>query len=393
MMNQMISFFKFSLPVTFIFSVLSAQVSQQIRVEAGWNLLSLPVAVTDSLRRSIFPTAVSRAFIYTGGYLARDTLECGHGFWLKFNSADSCVLKGSEVFEDTVSVYAGWNLIGSVRVPIAVNSIQTVPPGIMNSAFFGYVPGLGYVKADTLRPGLGYWTRVMQNGRMIRSIRGIQLSYSPADSIEAGDLAVWYSGQNCPSDSLIGSILYSLKFLRYCFDTSMNYGQSFPVLRENRFFAPWAVSQLVMGVDDTTAVKINRGEYDAWNRFEPYLRPAGYDSLYHQDAFVLRFNGFLHPRRLAELYRNLPGIRYAEPRGYMFVEWSTFPIFPRFDGQNWSYLFISHFDWRGPKWFFKYVKGIPTFVGVRNPGDPEPPWWSEAFLNDTSFVHWDGPPH
>jgi hypothetical protein len=219
----------------------------------------------------------------------------------------------------------------------------------------------------------------------------MHLSYTHADSIEAGDFAVWYSGQNRPSDSLISELLYSLNYLRFVYGDSVRFNNS-SVLRQ-RFLAPWVVSELLMKVDDTTARKINLRQYDAWNRFEEYLRPAHYDSVDVIGGLLLKFNGFLHPRRLGELYGKLPGVIYTEPNYIAFLDWGTFPIFPSFNGTDWSYVFT----WEpimgpSPVWYFKYVRGVPHYVGVWNPGDPEPAWWNEV-QNGIDFVHWDGPPH
>src|SRR2546426_6924231 len=62
------------------------------------------------------------------------------------------------------------------------------------------------------------------------SPRRTQLSYSRADSIEAGEFAVWYSGQNRPSDSLIFEFLYLLNFLRAPFYNSILEQDSLSVL-------------------------------------------------------------------------------------------------------------------------------------------------------------------
>jgi hypothetical protein len=228
-------------------------------------------------------------------------------------------------------------------------------------------------------------------------IRRMHLSYTHADSIEAGNFAVWYSGQNCPSDSLISELLYSLNYLRYVYGDSVRFHDSISVVR-TRFMAPWLVSALELGVNDSAAKKIDSGRYDAWNRFPAYLRPSSYsvDMNPWYKLATLGFKGLLHPRRLAELYDTLPGVRYATPMGFMFLDWGTFPIYPGFDGRDWSYLFTRD-NWAGPStvWYFKYVDGVPHYIGVINPGDPEPTWWREAFLivNPPNFTHWDGPPH
>ncbi len=145
-------------------SVLSADT---IKVEAGWNLLSLSMQVTDGLKSSLFPSAASDAFIYRNEYIAEDTLTNGYGFWLKFNSAENIVVTGDTVLYDAIEVQQGWNLVGSLTAPSAVNMIRSNPIGIITSDFFYYSSGGGYQSADTIRPGLGYWVKVNQEGTII----------------------------------------------------------------------------------------------------------------------------------------------------------------------------------------------------------------------------------
>ena len=51
--------------------------------------------------------------------------------------------------------------------PIAAADVRTEPPGILTSGFFSYTSGAGYVTADTLRPGLGYWVKSSGAGALI----------------------------------------------------------------------------------------------------------------------------------------------------------------------------------------------------------------------------------
>jgi len=142
--------------------------AQSIIVNRGWNLLSLPVKITDR-GSSIFPTAISPAYIYQRGYQTKDTLQNGQGFWLKFRSSDTILVTGETIFEDTMHVRKGWNIIGSLSMPIVLDTIKTDPPGIIISRFFSYVPGVGYQTPDTLQPGQGYWVKVHQDGMIILS--------------------------------------------------------------------------------------------------------------------------------------------------------------------------------------------------------------------------------
>ncbi len=107
--------------------------------------------------------------MYKDGYREIDTLENGYGFWLKFDSAETIIIEGESIHRDTISVQAGWNMIGSLTEIIHVNMVVTEPPGIIVSDFFNYVPQSGYEASDTIKPGVGYWVKVNQNGSIILS--------------------------------------------------------------------------------------------------------------------------------------------------------------------------------------------------------------------------------
>lgn len=140
-----------------------------VPVSPGWNLMSLPACVTDGNKDILFPSSISPAYIFRtqSGYLAEDTLCHGIGFWLKFTAEDTVYIEGAVLLADTIEVQAGWNLIGSLSMPMAVGAIQSEPPGIINSQFFGYTPGAGYDAVDTLQPAHGYWVKVSQEGSLI----------------------------------------------------------------------------------------------------------------------------------------------------------------------------------------------------------------------------------
>jgi hypothetical protein len=94
-----------------------------------------------------------------------DTLSIGVGYWLRFASPTIDTLTGEIIKMDTIFVNAGWNLIGTIRTAIPVDSIRSVPRGLVTSRFFGYEGG--YVISDTIRPGHGYWVKVSDGGELI----------------------------------------------------------------------------------------------------------------------------------------------------------------------------------------------------------------------------------
>lgn len=69
--------------------------------------------------------------------------------------------------QDTVLVSAGWNIIGSLGTGTVPEMLVTVPPGIITTAFYGYLPGEGYRSTVTLGKGSGYWVKVSADGMLI----------------------------------------------------------------------------------------------------------------------------------------------------------------------------------------------------------------------------------
>ncbi len=125
----------------------------------GWQLVSLPVTV-------LCPYTAGSLFAFASGYVPRDTMVVGTGYWLKLG-APNLRFVGFSVTSDTVQVRSKWNIVGSISVPVAVADIGSDPPGMVTSQFFGYAGT--YVVADTIQPGKAYWVKVNQSGELILS--------------------------------------------------------------------------------------------------------------------------------------------------------------------------------------------------------------------------------
>lgn len=132
---------------------------------ARWNMVSFPYEVANPRKDMIFPHSISEAFAYAGQYVSADTIRCGVGYWLKFALRDTVAVVGSRLVADTIPVHPGWNMIGSIDVPIAAFSILSDSPGMTATQFFGYENK--YVPSDTIYPTKGYWVKVNQEGSLI----------------------------------------------------------------------------------------------------------------------------------------------------------------------------------------------------------------------------------
>lgn len=138
--------------------------SVNITTNNGWNLISIPIQPLDGRKSILFPTSISYAYWYDQGYLIKDTLEAGRGYWLKFNSSQNHVIHGQQLTQLQIPLKQGWNLIGTLTSTVPINSISTVPPNIIASPFYEYSGS--YLPVDNLQKGKGYWVKSSQNGTM-----------------------------------------------------------------------------------------------------------------------------------------------------------------------------------------------------------------------------------
>ena len=113
-----------------------ASVTRNYTMKAGWNMISLPVAVSDTRRSVLFPSSASEAFGFDQFYVPVESLRGGAGYWLKFNNQQHVTLSGQARTEDTLIVQEGWNMVGAATIPIPTLSIQTEPSGILQGHFF-----------------------------------------------------------------------------------------------------------------------------------------------------------------------------------------------------------------------------------------------------------------
>ncbi len=133
----------------------------------GWNMVGVPLTEVNYCRSVLFPFAASSAYSFEGGYVARDTLANGRGYWLKLNCSQYVSMDGGLRTQDTIEVREGWNMVGSISAPVAAAQITSDPGGLVTSQFYGYAHG--YHVSDTIEPGRGYWVKLNQNGKLVLS--------------------------------------------------------------------------------------------------------------------------------------------------------------------------------------------------------------------------------
>jgi hypothetical protein len=131
-----------------------------MQLDAGWNMISLPV-VPESLKLSdVFPGAmVVYGYDKKAGYVRiqeNHPLQVGKGYWILLKEARTYTLTGESIPEYTYPVENGWYMIGGC----SSSARASVTNGGDTVVIYGYVPGVGYQRLPApynLECGGGYW--------------------------------------------------------------------------------------------------------------------------------------------------------------------------------------------------------------------------------------------
>jgi len=141
-------------------------VTIQIDFNEGWNLVGLPAYIDDADYSSMFPEAITGTlFSFGSGYISESELIPGMGYWLRFSTNGSVIMTGIPIYDITLLMNEGWNLITGISTVTDVNDIQD-PDGIIISGTF-YDFDFGYGQVEELVPGHGYWVRTSSAGEIM----------------------------------------------------------------------------------------------------------------------------------------------------------------------------------------------------------------------------------
>ncbi|MBI1806427.1 MAG: T9SS type A sorting domain-containing protein [Ignavibacteria bacterium] len=132
---------------------------------ASWNMVSIPLTMTNSRKVKVFPSAISNAFGFSNTYFVADTLKNGRGYWVKFATAQDVPMEGFPRLTDTITVVDGWNMIGSISSPVAAGSVQQIPAGIVHSNYFSF--NGSYAISDSIRSAKAYWIKISGTGKLV----------------------------------------------------------------------------------------------------------------------------------------------------------------------------------------------------------------------------------
>lgn len=160
---------------TITFTPVAFQLS--VQVENGWNLVSIPGLHPVNQNPEtwwLYKDPSAGVYAYNNGYTVVNNLEPGIGYWMKhiggrvYNTGDEWPASGIlYVPHDPIPVNTGWNIIGVYENQVSVAGINTNPPGIIQSSFYGYNSVTGYQAVNNLMPGNGYWIKFSTAGNII----------------------------------------------------------------------------------------------------------------------------------------------------------------------------------------------------------------------------------
>jgi hypothetical protein len=142
-----------------------------IPLAAGWNMVSNPVITENDSVSELFPGSVfthAFAFEATTGYAQSSRMINGSGYWAKFADDQVQPVAGLTCTRDTFMVRSGWNMVGSISIPVDTGSIVSVPPSLRASVWYEYSGA--YSPATQLIPGQAYWVKAAGDGMFVLTI-------------------------------------------------------------------------------------------------------------------------------------------------------------------------------------------------------------------------------
>jgi len=232
---------------------------------SNWNLVSLPAQVLNDTVAALFPTRISNAFSYNGSsYQITPRMNVGQGYWVKFASPINDSLLGYPVTSESISVQAGWNMLGALSSPFSASSITSNPPAVVTSKFFGY-NGAGYQISDTLSPGKGYWVKVSQSGTLYLSSSS---SAPPGQDLNTARIRIVPTTEFPPAPPDVSSSGSAERPVAY------DLGQSYP-----NPFNPTATIRYDLPADSRVSLRVFNLLGQVVATLSDGIEPAGYRSV------------------------------------------------------------------------------------------------------------------
>ena len=199
---------------------------------------------------------------------------------------------------------------------------------------------------------------------------------------EAESMALYVSRELVAPQDLYEELLASLAFVRETWKDSI------PDLDGIFFVPPWVPGQLLIQLTEEAEERYREGTYTDLDSLHTEFRLDSC-SMGYSGSLRCVFKGLLHPERLAEAYKTVSSVVYAEPNGILF---NTFNVYPWVLDTGRTFLFRN--GWGDcPSGcifnrysYFKEIDGAWEWIGTFvHREDPEPDWWEEARIARDCF--------
>ena len=129
----------------------------------GWNMVGLPLLVTDSYYQTQFPYSIEGTlYSFNANYQNETNLENGNGYWLRFEENNSNIFEGEQITELSILLNEGWNIITGLDTSIQIGNIVDSEGIIIDGTIYGFDGR--YQEIDVIESGRGYWVRTNSSG-------------------------------------------------------------------------------------------------------------------------------------------------------------------------------------------------------------------------------------
>ena len=145
------------------------------QIEAGWNLVGLPITPSNPNYASVYGSVDPdfAPYSYEGKYTASTNLAPGAGYWLYTNQAGTQNLNGTAKTSISYALLKGWNLISGPACIFPLSE-ATGDTGIWTDGkAYGYAQSNAYSATTHLIPGKGYWIETSAAGNVTMDCSGL----------------------------------------------------------------------------------------------------------------------------------------------------------------------------------------------------------------------------
>jgi len=123
-------------------------VEVHLSLQAGWNMVSVPVMPADDSASTVFP-GVAGIFAWNAtsrDYYAPTVIDPEQGYWVAVTETTTLTINGTPLQTWTSDIKAGWNMIGSVNTTASIADPNDDPDGcVIPPAYYWDPVGRSYI--------------------------------------------------------------------------------------------------------------------------------------------------------------------------------------------------------------------------------------------------------